>query len=51
MILNLSFKDVLAEVPHQVAEYMERNGFRPGIPDVKAAEQLSDFDQMRLSCA
>lgn len=42
-------KDVLAEVPHQVAEYMERNGFRPRIPDVQTA--LQDFDKMRLSCA
>ena len=42
-----SFQDVLAEVPRQVAEYMERNRFRPGVPDVAAL----DFDQMRLSCA
>ena len=44
---TFSFQDVLAEVPRQVAEYMERNRFRPGVPDVAAL----DFDQMRLSCA
>jgi len=38
-------KDVLAEVPSQVVEYMDRNGFRPGVPDVQTALRMQ---QMRL---
>jgi hypothetical protein len=39
------FQDVLAEVPSQVAEYMEKNGFTPGVPDVDTALNIQ---QMRL---
>eukprot|EP00095_Tigriopus_kingsejongensis_P004026 maker-scaffold5_size1054832-snap-gene-2.8 protein:Tk04026 transcript:maker-scaffold5_size1054832-snap-gene-2.8-mRNA-1 annotation:"Copine-8" len=30
-------KDVLAEIPAQVVQYMQRNGVKPGVPDVNAA--------------
>ena len=36
---------MLAEVPSQVVEYMDRNGFRPGVPDVQTALRMQ---QMRL---
>jgi len=38
-------KDVLAEVPYQVVEYMERNNIPPGVPDVQTALKLH---QMQL---
>jgi len=38
-------KDVLAEVPFQVVEYMERNNIPPGVPDVQTALKLH---QMQL---
>lgn len=38
-------KDVLAEVPFQVAEYMDRNGIKPGVPDVDTALNVQ---RMRL---
>ena len=41
----LILQDVLAEVPSQVVEYMDRNGFRPGVPDVQTALRMQ---QMRL---
>ena len=38
-------QDVLAEVPYQVVEYMERNNIPPGVPDVQTALKLH---QMQL---
>ena len=33
----LNFQDVLAEIPSQVVQYMQRNGIKPGIPDIDVA--------------
>jgi hypothetical protein len=35
---------VLAEIPSQVVQYMQRNGIRPGVPDVDVAtRQMQNF--------
>lgn len=36
-------KDVLAEVPFQVVDYMERNGFQPGVPEVQTALKMQQL--------
>ena len=42
---DVYLQDVLAEVPFQVVEYMERNNIPPGVPDVQTALKLH---QMQL---
>ena len=42
MLINF-LQDVLAEVPFQVVEYMERNNIPPGVPDVQTALKLHNL--------
>ncbi len=39
-LLSPSVKDVLAEIPTQVVQYMQRNGIKPQLPDVDAATRI-----------
>ena len=36
-------QDVLAEVPHQVSEYMTRKGLKPGVPDVSTVLKVESM--------
>lgn len=36
-------KDVLAEIPYQVVQYMQSNAIKPGIPDLSIATRTLSF--------
>jgi hypothetical protein len=40
-------QDVLAEVPYQVAEYMTRKGYKPGVPDVSTVLRVEQMNLRR----
>ena len=39
-----SLKDMLAEIPIQVTEYMNERNFKPNIPDVSMAMKFQDMN-------
>jgi len=43
-LFYFNIQDVLAEVPYQVAEYMTRKGFKPGVPDVSTVLKIEKMN-------